>query len=228
MRTGLLIVSESGRAWDLALRVAERLRIALVHHERVADAVDHLAGARVSCVLLDAVGPEVEPMSALSRLKAARSDVPIIVLGADANSTLAIAAVHAGAQDFLIRDEVDAGSLERSIRYAIDRKRTEVQLAHLAVHDHLTGLPSRSVFDDRLEHALQRRRNENGRVAVLFIDLDGFKRLNDSFGHGAGDDVLRDAAARIRSAIRPHDTVARLGRRVHAFSARASTVTAAR
>ena len=150
-------------------------------------------------------------MSALAELMAARSDVPIVVLGADGNSTLALAAVQAGAQDYLVRGEVDAGSLERSIRYAIERKRSEVQLAHLALHDHLTGLPNRSVFDDRLEHALKRRRDGDGGVAVLFIDLDGFKRLNDSFGHGAGDDVLREAAARIRPAIRPHDTVARLG-----------------
>jgi diguanylate cyclase len=211
VRTGLLVVSESGRACDLAVLAAERLQISCTHHERVADAADHLASARVSCVLLDASGPELEPMSALSRLKAARSDVPIVVLGADGNSTLALAAVQAGAQDYLVRDEVDAGSLERSIRYAIDRKRTEVQLAHLAVHDHLTGLPNRSVFDDRLEHALQRRRDGQGGVAVLFIDLDGFKRLNDSFGHGAGDDVLREAGVRIRAAVRPHDTVARLG-----------------
>jgi diguanylate cyclase (GGDEF)-like protein len=162
-------------------------------------------------VLLDASHPQLEPMTALARLKAVRSDVPIIVLGADGNSTLALAAVQAGAQDFLVFDEVDAGSLERSIRYAIDRKRTEVQLAHLALHDHLTGLPNRSVFDDRLEHALQRRSDGHGGLAVLFIDIDGFKRLNDSFGHGAGDDALREAAARIRSAVRPHDTVARLG-----------------
>jgi diguanylate cyclase len=211
VRTGLLVVSESGRACDLALLAAERLQISCTHHERVADAADHLASARVSCVLLDASGPELEPMSALSRLKAARSDVPIVVLGADGNSTLALAAVQAGAQDYLVRDEVDAGSLERSIRYAIGRKRTEVQLAHLALHDHLTGLPNRSVFDDRLEHALRRRRDGQGGVAVLFIDLDGFKRLNDSFGHGAGDDVLREAGVRIRAAVRPHDTVARLG-----------------
>ena len=211
VRTGLLVVSTHGRACDLALLAAERLQISCTYHERVADAADHLASARVSCVLLDASGPEREPMSALSRLTAARSDVPIIVLGADGNSTVALAAVQAGAQDYLVRDEVDAGSLERSIRYAIDRKRTEVQLAHLAVHDHLTGLPNRSVFDDRLEHALQRRRDGQGGVAVLFIDLDGFKRLNDSFGHGAGDDVLREAGVRIRAAVRPHDTVARLG-----------------
>jgi diguanylate cyclase len=211
VRAGLLLVSESGQACTLALLAAERLRISCAHHEHVADAVDHLAGARVSCVLLDASGPELEPMSALARLKAARSDVPIVVLGADGNSTLALAAVQAGAQDYLVRDEVDAGSLERSIRYAIDRKRAEVQLAHLAAHDHLTGLPNRSVFDDRLEHALQRRRDGHGGVAVLFIDLDGFKRLNDSFGHGAGDDVLREAGVRIRAALRPHDTVTRLG-----------------
>jgi Amt family ammonium transporter len=211
VRTGLLVVSTPGRACDLAVLAAERLQISCTYHERVADAADHLASARVSCVLLDASGPEREPMSALSRLTAARSDVPIIVLGADGNSTVALAAVQAGAQDYLVRDEVDAGSLERSIRYAIDRKRTEVQLAHLAVHDHLTGLPNRSVFDDRLEHALQRRRDGQGGVAVLFIDLDGFKRLNDSFGHGAGDDVLREAGVRIRAAVRPHDTVARLG-----------------
>ena len=211
VRTGLLVVSESGEACGLAVQAAKRLRIACVHHANVEDAIGHLADARVSCILLDASHPELEPMNALARLKAVRSDIPIIVLGADGNSTLALAAVQAGAQDFLVCDEVDAGSLERSIRYAIDRKRTEVQLAHLALHDHLTGLPNRSVFDDRLEHALQRRRNGHGGVAVLFIDIDGFKRLNDSFGHGAGDDVLREAAARIRSAVRPHDTVARLG-----------------
>jgi diguanylate cyclase len=211
VRTGLLVLSESGGACELARLAAERLRIPCVHHKRVAEAADHLAAERVSCVLLDASASEVEPMSALARLMAARSDVPIVVLGADGSSTLALAAVQAGAQDYLVRDEVDAGSLERSVRYAIDRKRTEVQLAHLAVHDHLTGLPNRSVFDERLEHALQRRRDGQGGVAVLFIDLDGFKRLNDSFGHGAGDEVLREAGVRIGSAVRPHDTVARLG-----------------
>ena len=105
-----------------------------------------LAGTRVSCVVLDATTPALEPMGALARLKAVRADVPAVVVGADGNSTLALAAVQAGAQDVLAREGLDAASLERSIRYAIERKRTEVQLAHMALHDHLTGLPNRSAL----------------------------------------------------------------------------------
>ena len=211
VRTRLLVIGGSSQTRELADLAAERLRTGSVHHESVADAMSFLPGMRVSCVVLDATTPALEPVAALARLKAARADVPAVVVGADGNSTLALAAVQAGAQDVLAREGLDAASLERSIRYAIERKRTEVQLAHMALHDHLTGLPNRSLFDDRLEHALRRRRDAKRGVAVLFIDVDGFKRINDSLGHSAGDAALREAAVRIRSAVRPHDTVARLG-----------------
>jgi diguanylate cyclase (GGDEF)-like protein len=211
VRTRLLVIGGSSQTRQLADLAAERLRVGTVHHESVADAMSFLPGMRVSCVVLDATTPALEPVGALARLKATRADVPAVVVGADGNSTLALAAVQAGAQDVLARAGLDPASLERSIRYAIERKRTEVQLAHMALHDHLTGLPNRSLFDDRLEHALQRRRDAQRGVAVLFIDVDGFKRINDSLGHSAGDAALREAAVRIRSAVRPHDTVARLG-----------------
>ena len=91
-----------------------------------------------------------------------------------------------------------------------DRKRMEAELERLALYDSLTGLPNRALFTDRLTHAIDRR-GRNHATAVYFLDVDRFKRINDSLGHGAGDDVLREVAARIQRTMRPEDTVARFG-----------------
>ncbi len=93
------------------------------------------------------------------------------------------------------------------------RKRIEARLQHDALHDALTGLPNRVLFGDRLEQALRRaaRREEEVSCAVLFLDLDGFKIVNDAFGHQTGDELLSAVARRLESAVRPGDTVARMG-----------------
>lgn len=87
----------------------------------------------------------------------------------------------------------------------------QLELDHLASHDPLTGLPNRRVFLDRLEHALARARRGEKQLAILFIDLDKFKEINDSLGHAVGDIMLRAAAERLRTTVRETDTVARLG-----------------
>jgi diguanylate cyclase (GGDEF)-like protein/PAS domain S-box-containing protein len=92
-----------------------------------------------------------------------------------------------------------------------ERERAEQRLSHMAMHDSLTGLPNRSLFLDRLKHALARAQREKARCCVLFIDLDRFKRINDSLGHRAGDQILLESADRIAHSLRVDDTVARLG-----------------
>jgi diguanylate cyclase (GGDEF)-like protein len=91
------------------------------------------------------------------------------------------------------------------------RKRFEEELAHRALHDPLTGLPNRTLFLDRLGHALVRLQRQPERLAVFFVDLDRFKLANDTMGHDVGDAILRDAVTRIAAAVRADDTVARFG-----------------
>src|SRR4051812_32689915 len=91
------------------------------------------------------------------------------------------------------------------------RENEQEGLAHRVLHDPLTDLPNRTLFLDRLEQALARLRRNEASIAVLFIDLDDFKVVNDSLGHGAGDKLLVELGSRLRHAIRPSDTIARFG-----------------
>lgn len=91
------------------------------------------------------------------------------------------------------------------------RRDIENQLKHQAFHDALTGLPNRALFMDRLAHALETRRRRKTKLAVLFLDLDRFKNVNDSLGHDIGDQLLKEAASRLHECLRVGDTVARLG-----------------
>ena len=94
---------------------------------------------------------------------------------------------------------------------ALTRLRDEERMRHDAVHDPLTGLANRTLLRDRLEQALARSRRRGGASGLLFVDLDNFKRVNDEYGHAAGDTVLIELGQRLHSAVRPTDTVARLG-----------------
>ncbi len=94
---------------------------------------------------------------------------------------------------------------------SIERQQSEERLRHQATHDALTGLPNRVMIRDALHRAISRLRREDDEcTAVLFVDLDGFKAVNDTLGHVAGDAILKDVAARLRTSLRPHDTLGRL------------------
>ena len=101
--------------------------------------------------------------------------------------------------------------LTRSRAHATQLQRANEQLHHLATHDALTGLPNRVLLADRLEQASAHAERDGGSFAVLLVDLDRFKSINDSIGHQAGDELLKEVAQRLRSILRPIDTLARLG-----------------
>jgi diguanylate cyclase (GGDEF)-like protein/PAS domain S-box-containing protein len=112
---------------------------------------------------------------------------------------------------WVAESEGRAAHLVMIVEDITERKELEAQLVHRSLHDPLTGLPNRLLFQDRLWHALERGRRENTPTCVLITDLDGFKAINDELGHPMGDLVLVTFAERLRSVLRASDTAARLG-----------------
>ncbi|HEY0142972.1 MAG TPA: EAL domain-containing protein [Thermoanaerobaculia bacterium] len=105
----------------------------------------------------------------------------------------------------------NAGEIIAVSRDISERRQAEEQIEYQAYHDALTGLPNRSLFRDRLTVALAHAKRQQGPVAVMFLDLDRFKYINDTFGHSLGDELLRSVAERLRSSLREEDTIARMG-----------------
>ncbi len=136
---------------------------------------------------------------------------PIIVCSSAGQEALALSALHEGAQDYLIKGRTSADQLLRSIRYAIERKRCEARLVDLAMYDSQTGLANRALLQERVVSASRRANRSERPFAMLFLDLDGFKAVNDTFGHTQGDRLLQSVAERLQAITREVDTVARLG-----------------
>jgi diguanylate cyclase (GGDEF)-like protein len=210
----ILVIEDSDAYASLVSEmVAEGIgdHVTIIHRRVLSEACDRLLEHPADVVLLDLSLPDAHKLEALQAVQSAAPNVPVIVLTGSDDPALGIAAVQAGAQDFLSKRNADVDRLTRSIRYSIERKRSEVRLAEQALQDALTGLPNRILLLDRLGVALARARRRPTSVAVLFLDLDRFKTINDGLGHDAGDELLLEISARLRATLRPGDTVARFG-----------------
>jgi len=178
----------------------------------------HLAEHAVDIILLDLGLPDAQGLEAIQRAHAAAPGVPLVVLTGLDDELLAVQALQQGAQDYLIKGQIETRGLLRALRYAIERKTMESaalamarQMAHSAEHDFLTGLPNRMLLNDRVGQAIALATRHTKKVAVLFLDLDGFKHINDSLGHPIGDKLLQSVAKRLVDCIRGSDSVSRQG-----------------
>jgi diguanylate cyclase (GGDEF)-like protein len=212
VNTVLLIEDNPGDARLIELMLAEDpdspFRLSCV--DRLSRGLEALTAEKPGLVLLDLSLPDSHGLETFDKVYAHSPTVPIIVLTGNDDQMIALSAVKTGAQDYLIKGKLDRELLVRAMQYSIERKRYQEQLEHQANYDALTGLPNRNLLHDRLKQAVFAQRHARA-IAVVFIDLDHFKFINDSLGHSAGDKLLQQMADRLREAVRDGDTVSRLG-----------------
>jgi diguanylate cyclase (GGDEF)-like protein len=206
------------RAMRRLLEAAADQRFEVAEAQSVEDGLRRLRDERFSVVLLDLSLEDGGSLGALARARIAAATVPIIAMATEADEELAVRALRFGAQDYLVKGVWDARLVVRTLRHAVERHRIVTDLAAarqrehwLAMHDSLTGLANRAAFLDHLRRQLAYAGRHGRRVAVLFLDLDRFKSINDTLGHPVGDDVLKAVAERLRRSLRQTDLVARLG-----------------
>jgi two-component system cell cycle response regulator len=210
----LLLIEDNPGDIDLlreTLAEADGISFEICHVTSLAEAMPRLRGDRFDAVLLDLSLPDSHGLESFDRLKADESNLPVIVLtGLDDRATAELA-VRQGAQDYLVKGQVSCELLVRSIRYAIERHRLLAEVKASSLIDELTGLYNRRGLLAAAEVMFKMSARLEKGITLVFIDLDGMKKINDSLGHHSGDRALIDAAAVLKQTFRESDVLARLG-----------------
>jgi two-component system cell cycle response regulator len=168
-------------------------------------------------ILLDLQMPELNGFQVMKGLKEIEQGGYLPVLALTAQPSFKIAALEAGARDFISKP-FDLLEVHKRIHNMLEVRLLYKELAQyskqqqeLALHDPLTGLPNRRLLEDRIANTLQHAMRKQNKAAVMYLDLDGFKTINDTHGHAYGDEILKQVAQRLVGASRREDTVARVG-----------------
>ncbi|MBI2382885.1 MAG: diguanylate cyclase [Gammaproteobacteria bacterium] len=218
----LLLVEDSDRD---AVLLCELMKDAapdapphFVRATRLAEALHRLQQEDFDAVLLDLGLPDGHGVENVERVRNARRDVAVVVLTGLDDDRSAIEALRRGAQEYAVKGRYDGAEMVRVVQHAIERHRVLAEVDSQreqefvrASHDALTGLANRSLFADRVREAVVQATRRGESLALCFVDLDGFKPVNDRLGHAAGDALLRQVAGALRQVVRDSDTVARVG-----------------
>jgi two-component system cell cycle response regulator len=169
-----------------------------------------LSGDYAACLLDYQLG-ERDGLQLIREAVAHGCRTPIVFLTAETAQRVDIEAMNAGALDYLVKGEITPRMIERSLRYALKLGETLEALRRLATRDELTGLLNRRELDRVLAEERERALRFGHRLALVMVDIDHFKSINDRYGHPAGDAVLREVARRIGAEVRSVDRAARFG-----------------
>jgi diguanylate cyclase (GGDEF)-like protein len=186
---------------------------AVTHVMTVGDAVAQLLDQVKSfdVVLLDMNLPDESGLATVHRIAQAAGRASIVVMTGGTDEERGVAAMQAGAQDYLVKGQVDGRVLRRTMRFAIERHNVRLELESLSLKDDLTGLHNRRGFLILGEQMIKAARRQRARFLLLVLDLDGLKQINDTFGHAEGNRALVEAADVLRACFRQSDIIARLG-----------------
>ena len=199
------------RLIELALAAARWTRFELERVDTLAAALARASQGGIDVMLLDLSLPDSSGIQTLREAYAQAREIPIVVFTGLDDDELAFNAVNEGAQDFLVKGRADTELLDRSIRYAIERHRALEQVRQLSIVDELTGLNNRRGFLVLFEHHRELAVRKQLPLTLIFIDLDGMKRINDSYGHQEGDRALIETGRLLTATFRKSDVIARLG-----------------
>lgn len=179
--------------------------------KNIHEASNHMLTQAFDAVVSELSLEDGQGLEVVRRLCALARGTGVVMVGPGNDEETADGALALGAQDHVAVDELSPRTLWRSIRFARQRKRAEQRLSRLAFLDQLTGVANRSTLYDRMGAAAARAQRHGQKFGLVTADLDGFKAVNDTAGHEAGDAVLQEVARRLESSVRPYDVVARLG-----------------
>lgn len=193
------------------LLASQRFRFRLTHVKSFQQAQQYLTETSHDIFLLDYFLGADTAIDFLKEASLLHIPQPVVVLTGADSGRIDDEVINLGAADFIPKNELSTSLLERTIHHAVEHKRAEINLERLAKRDPLTGLGNRLLFEEMLEASLARAKRKSGKLAVLFLDLDRFKEINDSLGHPTGDLLLTLIADRIRKVIRSSDFAARIG-----------------